>query len=432
MRNPLFNIVQAQKSGKRIGVYSVCSSNSFVIKACLERAIESEGFVLIESTSNQVNQFGGYTGMNPGQFLEYVRKIAEQVGFPTDRILLGGDHLGPNVWRNESARRAMHKSCRLVADCVKSGYSKIHLDASMKCADDNPSQPLDIDVIARRAAMMCQAAEEAFEEDPVLLWKPCYIIGTEVPIPGGSLSGETELTITRPIDAQETIGETRNAFYDLGLEEAWERVIGIVVQPGVEFGDDSVINYDREAARQLSKFIEGHDHLVFEAHSTDYQMPDLLREMVEDHFAILKVGPALTFSFREALFALENMEQELLFGRRSEELSNLQFVVENVMLAKPESWIEYYQGDEAYLRFARKYSYSDRVRYYWANKEVSNSLQTLLSNLSKIDIPQSLLSMFMPEQYRKVIRNELENVPRCLISDKIQSRIEDYIFACNA
>lgn len=431
-QNPLKDVVKAQKSGKSKGIYSICSSNSFVIEACLEQELRSENYILIESTSNQVNQYGGYTGMNAAQFSEFVRKLALNVGFPENRILLGGDHLGPNAWQDEPAQTAMEKSCALVSDAIKAGYSKIHLDASMKCADDDPDQPLDVAISAKRAAQMCQAAEQAYRENPVLSWKPCYIIGTEVPIPGGALSGETEFSVTRTEDAQRTIDVSEEAFYELGLEEAWERVVGLVVQPGVEFGDSSLIHYDREKAAQLSNFIKKYDNLIYEAHSTDYQTPESLKQMVEDHFAILKVGPALTFAFREAVFSLEMMEQEWLKGRKGVVLSQLQDVLEKIMLENPKNWEKHYQGDDVYLRFARKYSYSDRSRYYWPDEKVQKSLNILFVNLTKEPVPESLLSQYMPYQYQKVMRNELENTPLELIYDRIMSQISDYIYACQS
>ena len=67
---------------------------------------------LIEATSNQVNQDGGYTGMVPAQFRDFVQGIAERVGFPLARLVLGGDHLGPNAWTALPADEAMAKRKR--------------------------------------------------------------------------------------------------------------------------------------------------------------------------------------------------------------------------------------------------------------------------------------------------------------------------------
>ena len=51
------------------GMYSVCSANAAVLEACFRQAREDESILLIESTSNQVDQEGGYTGMKPGDFV---------------------------------------------------------------------------------------------------------------------------------------------------------------------------------------------------------------------------------------------------------------------------------------------------------------------------------------------------------------------------
>ena len=107
-------------------------------------------------------------------------------------------------------------------------------------------------------------------------------------------------------DARRTLDHFQSAFLNRGLDAAWERVIGLVVQPGVEFGDAAVFAYDRNHARALSASLPASPALVYEAHSTDYQNPEHPPgEPANNHFEILKVGPWLTFAFREAVFALE-------------------------------------------------------------------------------------------------------------------------------
>ena len=55
--------------------------------------------------------------MTPAEFVHYVSGIAKKNQFPFSNIILGGDHLGPNVWQNESAESALQKSgVRLVAE----------------------------------------------------------------------------------------------------------------------------------------------------------------------------------------------------------------------------------------------------------------------------------------------------------------------------
>ena len=186
MDHPLSKILQAHLDGHGNGVYSICSAHPFVLEASMKQALMDESPVLIESTSNQVDQFGGYTGMDPAQFVEYVRSIAQKLDFPMDRLILGGDHLGPNAWSGEVAEEAMTKAEDLIRAYIAAGFTKIHLDTSMRCADDpgDAFTPFDDAIVAERAARLCTVSEAAFQErssGP----KPLYVIGTEVPIPGG-------------------------------------------------------------------------------------------------------------------------------------------------------------------------------------------------------------------------------------------------------
>jgi len=431
MNNTFIKIIGAQKSGKSVGLCSVCSSNRYVLEAAMCQAKEDGTVLLIESTSNQVDQFGGYSGMTPKHFVAYVRSIGEKMGFPFERVILGGDHLGPNVWRNQPAAQAMNRAKEQITAYVAAGYTKIHLDTSMRLADDSGEShaPLSTEIIARRAAELCAVAEMASANHST---KPCYVIGTEVPIPGGAQEQLTELTPTSVADLEETIEVTRQAFYEKKLHSAWERVIAVVVQPGVEFDDAQVIEYDRAKARPLVQYIENNDQLIFEAHSTDYQRREKLKELVADHFAILKVGPALTFAFREAVFALARMEQEYFNATQRPEPSNLMAVIEKVMKKNPKYWQQHYHGDEAALQFARKYSFSDRIRYYWPDPEIDGALKKLIYNLKENPLPLSLLSQYLPNQYWAVRAGEIRNDPEDLIHHKIGEILGDYAYAVNS
>lgn len=426
----LSQVVTAQKQGRAAGIYSICSAHPFVLEACMQQALKDNSPLLIESTCNQVNQYGGYTGMTPANFRDYAYVIADKFDFPRERLILGGDHLGPNPWQNEPVESAMSKAEVLVRDTVRAGYTKIHLDASMKCAGDDPHKPLSPEVAAARAADLCRVAETTFAQSDTAQNPPCYVIGTEVPVPGGTQDHEDEIAVTTVESARETIEITQQAFRQRGLESAWWRVIAVVVQPGVEYGDDTLFEYNRAEAAPLSRFIESYDHLVYEAHSTDYQTRRTLRELVEDHFAILKVGPAVTFAFREAVYALAMIENEWLSKRKGITLSNIIQVLDNTLLDNPAYWQKYYAGNEPKIQLARRYSFSDRSRYYWPDQEVKKSLNCLLENLEKYPPPLTLLSQFLPVQYEQVRAGSLPNVPRDLIYDKIKSVVDDYAYAC--
>lgn len=406
-----------------MGIYSVCSAHPTVVQAAIEQASADGSYVLIEATSNQVDQFGGYTGLRPAEFRDLVLGIADQNGFARDRVVLGGDHLGPNRWQNQSASAAMANADVLVAAYVEAGYTKIHLDCSMSCADD--PAVLSDEVVASRCARLLRVAEDT--ADRVGSDGPVYVIGTEVPVPGGAHERLGRLVPTPADRARRTIAAHRAAFAELDLEHVWPRVVALVVQPGVEFDHLNVIDYEHGATADLRHVLDTEHNLVFEAHSTDYQRPAQLRELVVDHWAILKVGPALTFAMREALFALALIEADLV-PRPSR--SNLIEVVERRMLAAPEHWQGYYDGDALTQRTARRYSYSDRLRYYWADDEVDSARQTLLANLDRVGIPLPLISQHLPVQYRRIRAGELEQAAQSLVIDRIRDAMRPYARAC--
>lgn len=410
-----------RRSGVPTGIYSVCSAHPWVIRAAAEQAVEDGTLLLVEATSNQVNQFGGYTRMRPEDFRQFVWQHAHAAGLDTAKLILGGDHLGPNPWRRLSAAQAMDHAVNMVSEYVRAGFTKIHLDASMSCAGDPPVLPDE--VVATRAAQMCAAAEQARIDDEPLL----YVIGTEVPVPGGATHAVHELSATSPQAAQHTLSVHKRIFAEHGLDSAWSRVIALVVQPGVEFDHASVIDYDRAKASELVTWLRSEEgQIVFEAHSTDYQRPQAFKELVEDGFAILKVGPGLTFAMREALDALEDMEKQLV---PAGERSKLSEVVEDTMLSLPDDWLPYYHGFPEQQKLLRRYSYSDRIRYYWTNPQVHVAVDRLIANMTEHPIPETMLSGYLPAQYERIREGSITGDPESLIVDKVRDVLREYAAA---
>lgn len=425
----LHDAISRQKQGEPAGVFSICSANPTVIESSIKFAAKSNVPLLLESTCNQVNQFGGYMNMLPRQFAGFVWMLAEKHNLPKKNIILGGDHLGPYPWQSETVENAMHKSRDLIRSYVSTGYTKIHLDASMKCADDPPDMPLSTPTAAARSADLCAVAEVAAEQAGTID-QLVYVIGTEVPLPGGVEDEGEGPQVSKVDDVRATIRASIEAFRALELNDACDRLIAVVVQPGVEFGNRSIFHYVQGKTRRLSEFIKDDNQLVYEAHSTDYQTPGALRKLVDDQFAILKVGPELTFAYREALFSLEFVEKELLGCHTEVNASNLAGVVDAVMLRKPKHWERYYQGSVLSQAFDRKFSFSDRIRYYWADREIQSAVNQLLTNLTELEIPLTLISQFFPLQYQKVRSNTLSSKPGDLIEDKIKGVLEKYTFSC--
>lgn len=413
-------LAERTPSGGRRGIASICSANGFVIRAALEEAAASGSTVLIEATCNQVNHLGGYTGMTPTAFRDFVLGFAGTVGLPSARIVLGGDHLGPNPWRSLAAEEAMRESERMVAAYAAAGFTKLHLDTSMACRGD--PVPLAEATIAARAARLAAVAERVAASSDLA---PVYVIGTEVPVPGGARESIATLEVTHPEAALRTAALHREAFAAAGIAEAFERVIALVVQPGVEFSSVTVVPYLPDRAAALSAALDRLPGLVFEAHSTDYQSSDCLRALVQDGFAILKVGPALTFAMREALYGLDAIARFLRPASPS-----LISQMEALMRERPEEWQPYHAGPDEEQRIARHFSYSDRVRYYWPLPQARQAVERLLGELGEVPLPETLISQYLPRLYERVRNRELRAEPQALVAAAVQDVLRVYGAAC--
>lgn len=429
MSDLLRDMIEKRKEGIICGVPSYCTANELVIESVLKQAKRFDDSILIEATANQVNQFGGYTGMKPADYREFVYEIADRIGFPRENVVLGGDHLGPLTWVDEDEASAMDKAEELVRLFVAAGYKKIHLDTSMRLASDPTDEMLSDETIAARGARLYAACEEEYQK---LLAKnpeekrPVYIIGSEVPIPGGAQEEEDSISVTKPAAVEKTLAAYKEQFEKVGMGDAFENIIGIVVQPGVEFGDDTVFHYNRVNAAELTAAMKKYDGVVMEGHSTDYQSPAGLKEMVEDGIAILKVGPALTFALRDGIFALSAIEKVML---PEEKQVKFEDVLEKVMMENPGNWQKHYHGNDKELYIKRKYSFSDRCRYYFALPEIQEAIAKLIENIDSVDIPLGLLHQYMPLQYVKVRDGKLAKEGRALLLDSVNEITETYNYA---
>lgn len=400
------------------GITSVCSAHPTVIEAALRQADQGGTTALIEATCNQVNQEGGYTGLDPAGFRDLVFGLADRVGLPRARVVLGGDHLGPNPWRALPAETAMRRAEAMVAAYVAAGFTKIHLDTSMGCAGEPAALPDE--TTAARAARLAVVAEAGGTA-------PRYIVGTEVPTPGGATEAITHLEVTRPEAARATYNVHRRAFAAAGAEAAFERVAALVVQPGVEFGHTDVAVYRPAAAASLSAILADLPCVVFEAHSTDYQPAEAFAALVRDGFAILKVGPALTFRLREALYGLDAIAVAL-----DPEWAphSLVAAMERAMLADPSHWRSHYHGAPPAQRVLRHFSYSDRIRYYWPTPAARDAVSRLLRSLSGQEIPDVLVSQYLPRLYDRVAAGLMAKQPEILVMESVRDVLRDYAAAC--
>lgn len=415
----LRTLPQRFQAGEHAGIASVCSAHPLVIEATLRHGLAHDRDVLIEATCNQVNQDGGYTCMTPADFRRFVERIAAMVGFPLDRLVLGGDHLGPNPWKHLVPAEAMAKAETMIDAFATAGFAKLHLDASMGCAGEPPA--LDDEIVSERAARLAARAEVAVSREGLV--PPVYVIGTEVPIPGGALEALNHLVVTGPDAVRRTVDMHDRAFAALGLQDAFSRVIAVVVQPGVEFGHEDIVVYQPEAARDLVGFLAREPRLVFEAHSTDYQPDQALRDLVQDGFAILKVGPWVTFALREALYGLSHIA-DILAPAPGE--PSLPQAMEALMAEKPDNWRKYCHGSADEQRVQRHYSLSDRIRYYWPEPQAQQAVDRLMERLGERPIPFTLIGQHLGRLAAAVEAGRTAPTPRALLLASIDRVLDVY------
>jgi D-tagatose-1,6-bisphosphate aldolase subunit GatZ/KbaZ len=199
----------------------------------------------------------------------------------------------------------------------------------------------------------------------------------------------------------------------------------------VEFSDFAVHPYDRAQAEPLSRAIAGRAPWMYEAHSTDYQRPRALSELVEDRFAILKVGPWLTFACREALFALEDVARDLHAVDPGRPLLHLREILDRAMLKNPVHWKSHHRGTEEEQALARRFSYSDRGRYYWTDPEVDAEVTRLLDAMES-PIPAQLVSQHFPLALEAVLDGSLPPDGRSLVTHAVRRVLGHYAAACRA
>jgi D-tagatose-1,6-bisphosphate aldolase subunit GatZ/KbaZ len=414
-------------NGQLAGLSAVCSSHPIVLAAAMEAARKTRTMLLVEATPNQVNLDGGYAGLTPKAFAAFVRSRAREHLVSEEHLVLGADHLGPHLWKSEKAAVAMQKTAALAQACVEAGYHKFHLDTAVSCADDDGPE-LEPEKVAQRATMLCQIVEDAARQRQAIE-KPVYVIGNEVPPPGGHLEENQPLKVTDPTDLAEILDLYHYHFVKAGLEGVWQRVVAVVVQPGIEFGDRRVAIYRRDAAAPLTEFhAQLPAKMTYEVHSADYQPGWSVRQLFEDHFCILKIGPCLTFALRKVLFALSDLAAVWPAITITNELRK---VMETLMQQEPRFWRSHYQGTSDEQKDLRENSYRDRIRYYWNHPQAVRAVEELLNRLNR-PLPQKLVDRFLPEAAADPDHRAACADSRTLVQYYLRQAIIPYFEACGS
>lgn len=422
----LRDTIARSRAGMPAALPAVCSAHPDVLRAALLLAEELDRPLIVEATSNQVNQFGGYTGQTPADFVRQIGQIADAAGVDRARLVLGGDHLGPQVWRKGPAPEAMARAEAMVTAYAAAGFTKIHLDCSEGCAGE--AAQVSDECAAERSARLAAACLAA-APDPAAL---SFVIGTEVPPPGGARAEAADHVIapTNPDAAAATLHAHRAAFSAAGLASAWPQVCALVVQPGVEFSPEAVHHLPPGDGAALRAVLDDWPGIAFEAHSTDYQSPEAYGRLAGMGFAVLKVGPALTFAYRQAIYALDAIADVAGLDTGLDPAQRVPAVMEAEMRAAPGHWQGHYPDDDSpAARLLRHFSYADRIRYYWARPAARAAVARLLAAFDAAALPDPALAQgFAPEVIDRAaaLRRAEPHPARALIAASVQMALRPY------
>ena len=387
---------------------SFCTSNFDVLKAIIIFAKFHNLPVLIESTSNQVNQFGGYSGLNPLQFAKKVKKLAKLSKLNTKSLVIGGDHLGPLPWTDYDSNKAIKNSKALIKECLKAKYKKIHIDTAVVCKND---KKIDKHLIIKRCDELLSSFSEKEFRDIFL------VVGTEVPIAGGGhilKSSPTKFEfIKEEIDLYRTILNNRKKF-------------AMVIEPGIGFGNFNIIQAKLKNFKK-SLYFSKKNNFTYEAHSTDYQKISSLKRLVKNNFKFLKVGPELTYFFSRKIFEMEKIEKKSYQSN----FSNIKNIISKEMENNNKYWIKHYKGTKKRLNILKFKSYLDRLRYYWNVEKIVKAKKKLSININKI---QEKKFMELSKYKRKedvILKNKLKlNNFEFVVFKSIENILKKYYLAC--
>ena len=343
---------------------SFCTSNVDALNSILYFCKINKLPCLIECTSNQVNQDGGYTNKTPKLFINEIFKMQKKINFDKKKLFLGGDHLGPLPWKNNNSHTAIKNSVKLIDSFLKEKFCKIHIDTSIKCKND---KHIDNDIIFNRTNQILR--------NPAIFKKikdRFIIIGTEVPLSGSGDSKKIIKTSKQQINNESL--RFKKILKSIGLKNNF---FGLVIEPGMRYMHSSITQPNFKDFKEKRR-ISIKNNFVFEAHSTDYQSLKTLKQLVKNNFKYLKVGPEITFNYSRSLFFMQNLEKKIV----KKKCSNLKAKILSTMLDNSKHWKEYYKRKDKKLFLDSKL---DRLRYYLNSKKVVNSINLLKKNVNKLD-----------------------------------------------
>ena len=300
--DPFLALVSERLTDGRAGVTSVCTAHPIVIEAALSLGA-SHGQARPHRGDLQSGQPGGRLHRHDaGRFpRDSSRPLRRASVFDPSRIILGGDHLGPNPWKHLPADEAMQRAKTMIDAYARAGFAKLHLDTSMGCAGEPAALARRSDRWARRR--LGQSRGRRRGKRASLRFTSS---APKSPCREARSTRWTALEVTRPEAALRTVEVHQKAFSDAGLEAAFARAIGVVVQAGRRVRQRRSHSLQAREGGAPHGSVGEAAGLCLRSALDGLSAGGLLSTLwCRDGFAILKVGPWLTFALREALYGLD-------------------------------------------------------------------------------------------------------------------------------
>ena len=374
---------------KKYAMPSFCTANEEVIKIILLYCKIYNLPCLIECTSNQVNQFGGYIKKTPKEFSNLIFKIARTIKLNKKNIFLGGDHLGPLPWNNKNSNLAIKNSIELINNYISNKFCKIHIDTSVQCKND---KVFNSQIKFDRTKKILKKIKLKKKSNIF------YVVGSEVPI-----SGSDKKKLLKPTSIY-TIKKDSNIFSELLFKKSCKKKnFGLVIEVGMKYMDKYIQKPNLKNFLQKKNF-SLKNNFIYEAHSTDFQSINTLKKLVNNNFKFLKVGPELTYLYSRSLLLMQKIEKHFIEKNKSNFNENL--IQE--MLKNNKYWINFYEKNNYNQFLNSKY---DRSRYYLGTKKVKNSIGKLRLNINNLNLTK-LIKKFTHTSSNTILKlkkNKLNN-----------------------
>lgn len=393
------------------GIPSFCTANFDVIEIIFKFAKINRFPILLESTSNQVNQDGGYTGLKPKNFKNKIYKIASEYRIKKQKLFLGGDHLGPLPWKRLKENKAMENAKELVKQYINAGFKKIHLDTAILCL--NQKKISREEVVSRCTKLIKNIPKKKLNSI-------FFVVGTEVPAAGG---GDNVKPIVTKMNNIKKDYLSYRKFISKFLSRK-KQTFGLVIDPGIGFQNRTLTKSNFNKINQKKNF-SLKNNFIFEAHSSDYQSLADLKKLCNKNFKFLKVGPELTYFFMRAILLMEKVERNIFFKN-----SNLKEVLLLQMDKNKKYWYKYYSKTKYDTEFLKLHSLLDRARYYWDNKKVRQSKKILFKNINSLKTTEFNFLFSLNSKEKKFKKKEKLSNVSFLLFQFLKNSLMKYYWAC--